>query len=101
MRTSVKKLAAIEKCEAAPPSILSILPKGVSTASNATEPTTRRDMFLDCRLPIWIFDWSFLFRTLYFELCTWSFELGRLLPAYCSLFYGFAPSGFIGPPSAC
>ena len=42
--TSVKKLAEIEKCEAEPPSILSHLPKGVSTASNATEPTTRRDI---------------------------------------------------------
>ena len=29
----VKKLAEIEKCDAEPPSILSHLPKGVSTAS--------------------------------------------------------------------
>src|SRR5258706_13669130 len=44
MRTSVKKLAEIEKWEPEPPSIFSHLPKGVSTASNATEPTTRRDI---------------------------------------------------------
>src|ERR1041385_1302839 len=44
--TLVKKLAEIEKCDAEPPSILSHLPKGVSTASYATDPTTRRDMIL-------------------------------------------------------
>jgi hypothetical protein len=33
MLTFVKKLAEIEKCEAEPPSILSHLPKGVSTVS--------------------------------------------------------------------
>src|ERR1051326_3784524 len=44
-RTSVKKLADREKCAAEPPSILSRLPKGVSTASNATEPTTSNDTF--------------------------------------------------------
>src|SRR3712207_6345823 len=42
-RTSVKKLADRAKCAAEPPSILSRLPKGVSTASNATEPTTSND----------------------------------------------------------
>src|SRR5207244_78328 len=56
-RTSVKKLAAIEKCDAEPPSMRSRLPNGVSTASNATEPTTSNDMFdcelrnSDCRFP--------------------------------------------------
>ena len=34
----------IEKCDAEPPSILSHFPKGVSTASNATEPTTKSDI---------------------------------------------------------
>src|SRR5438067_1626948 len=43
-RTSVKKLAEIEKCEAEPPNIFSRLPNGVSTASKATEPTTSRDI---------------------------------------------------------
>src|SRR5437763_11731149 len=43
-RTSVKKLAEIEKCDAEPPSICSRLPKGVSTESKATEPTTRSDI---------------------------------------------------------
>src|SRR5437763_3530633 len=44
-RTSEKKLAESEKCVAEPPSILSRLPNGVSTASNATEPTTSNDTF--------------------------------------------------------
>src|SRR5438067_8857991 len=57
-RTSVKKLAAIEKCDAEPPSIRSRLPNGVSTASNATEPTTNSDMFSDLRF--WSFDFGFL-----------------------------------------
>ena len=39
-RTSVKKLAAREKCTAAPPSIRSRSPKGVLTASKAIDPTT-------------------------------------------------------------
>src|SRR3989442_10226846 len=43
-RTSVKKLAAIEKCDAEPPSIRGLWPKGVSTASKATEPTTSNDI---------------------------------------------------------
>ncbi len=42
-RTSVKKLADKEKWVAEPPSIFSRFPKGVSTASNATEPTTNND----------------------------------------------------------
>src|SRR5215211_3701096 len=46
--TFVKKLAEIEKCDAEPPSILSHFPKGVSTASYATDPTTRRDMCVFC-----------------------------------------------------
>src|SRR5437764_5550404 len=41
-RTSVKKLAAKEKCTAEPPSIFSRSPKGVLTASNAIDPTTTR-----------------------------------------------------------
>src|SRR5262245_43655340 len=43
-RTSVKKLAAREKCTAAPPSIRSRSPNGVLTASNAIDPTTVSDM---------------------------------------------------------
>src|SRR5439155_7641704 len=43
-RTSVKKLAEIEKCDADPPSMRSRLPNGVSTASKATEPTTSNDI---------------------------------------------------------
>ena len=43
-RTSVKKLAASEKCTAAPPSMRSRSPKGVLTESKAIEPTTVRDM---------------------------------------------------------
>ena len=39
-RTSVKKLAASEKCTAEPPSMRSRSPKGVLIASNAIEPTT-------------------------------------------------------------
>src|SRR6478752_5309258 len=39
-RTSVKKLAAREKCTAAPPSMRSRSPKGVLTASKAIDPTT-------------------------------------------------------------
>ena len=39
-RTSVKKLAASEKCTAEPPSMRSRSPKGVLTASKAIEPTT-------------------------------------------------------------
>src|SRR6266545_7433514 len=39
-RTSEKKLAAREKCVAAPPRMRSRFPKGVSRASKATEPTT-------------------------------------------------------------
>src|SRR5256885_12914688 len=42
--TAVKELAEIEKCDAEPPNICSRLPNGVSTASNATEPTTSRDI---------------------------------------------------------
>ena len=43
-RTSVKKLAASEKCTAEPPSARSRSPKGVLTASNAIEPTTVMDI---------------------------------------------------------
>src|SRR5437879_2175735 len=43
-RTSVKKLAEMEKWDAEPPSMRSRFPNGVSTASNATEPTTSNDM---------------------------------------------------------
>src|ERR1700761_2109285 len=43
-RTSVKKLAERAKCVAAPPRTRSRLPLGVSSESNATEPTTRIDM---------------------------------------------------------
>src|SRR5665213_1621545 len=42
--TCVKLLAAIEKYVAAPPRVRSVFPYGVSSASNATEPTTKRDM---------------------------------------------------------
>src|SRR5256885_2484410 len=41
-RTWVKKLAEYEKYVAEPPSASCTLPKGVSTLSSATEPTTRR-----------------------------------------------------------
>src|SRR5205085_3159229 len=40
--TSVKKLAASEKCTAEPPSMRSRCPNGVWTASNAIDPTTTR-----------------------------------------------------------
>src|SRR5579875_1665179 len=43
-RTFVKKLAAKAKWVAAPPSTRSRLPAGVSSESNATEPTTRMDI---------------------------------------------------------
>ena len=43
-RTSVKKLAAREKCTAEPPSARSRSPKGVLIASKAIDPTTVRDM---------------------------------------------------------
>jgi hypothetical protein len=42
----VKKLADSPKCVADPPNILSRLPNGVSTASNATEPTTSNDTLM-------------------------------------------------------
>src|SRR4051812_22407558 len=45
-RTSVKKLAASEKCVADPPSIRSRSPNGVRTASKAIDPTTTRLMRL-------------------------------------------------------
>src|ERR1700735_931048 len=41
--TGVKKLAATEKYVAAPPSVRSTFPYGLSTPSNATEPTTSKD----------------------------------------------------------
>ena len=41
-RTSVKKLAASEKCTAEPPSMRSRSPNGVRTASKAIDPTTTR-----------------------------------------------------------
>jgi hypothetical protein len=40
---SVKKLADKEKWVAEPPNIFSRFPNGVSTASNATEPTANSD----------------------------------------------------------
>src|SRR5213082_727300 len=43
-RTSVKKLAASEKCTAEPPSMRSRSPNGVRTESKAIDPTTVRDM---------------------------------------------------------
>ena len=43
-RTSVKKLAASEKCTAEPPSARSRSPNGVLIASNAIDPTTVSDM---------------------------------------------------------
>jgi hypothetical protein len=43
-RTSVKKLAAREKCTAEPPSARSRSPKGVLIASKAIDPTTVSDM---------------------------------------------------------
>src|ERR687896_897528 len=43
-RTSVKKLAASEKCTAEPPSVRSRSPKGDLSASNAIDPTTSRLM---------------------------------------------------------
>src|SRR5437773_6506340 len=45
-RTWVKKLAEYEKYVADPPSTSRTLPKGVSTLSSATEPTTRRSATL-------------------------------------------------------
>jgi hypothetical protein len=42
--TGVKKEAATEKNDALPPSTFSARPKGVSTVSYATLPTTRIDM---------------------------------------------------------
>src|SRR5918996_1410383 len=42
-RTSVKKLAAREKCTAEPPSMRSRSPNGVLTESNAIEPTAVSD----------------------------------------------------------
>jgi hypothetical protein len=39
----VKKLAAIEKCDAEPPRMSSTVPLGVSTESKAMEPTTSKD----------------------------------------------------------
>src|SRR5882672_6631008 len=64
-RTSVKKLAEMEKCEAEPPSMRSRLPNGVSTASNATEPTTSNDMFdiFDLRLQISELDLDLILET--------------------------------------
>src|SRR5437762_5875618 len=64
-RTSVKKLAEIEKCEAEPPNIFSRLPNGVSTASNATEPTTSRDIdYLESGIGIWNLGiWNFDFES--------------------------------------
>src|SRR5512138_3385146 len=50
--TSVKKLAAVEKYVAEPPSTFSPRPKGVSTISNATVPTTTMPMRLSPRLKV-------------------------------------------------
>src|ERR1044071_1232432 len=66
MPTFVKKLAEIEKCEAEPPRMCSFFPKGVSTSSYATDPTTKRDM---CVL---VFGFGFL-------LLFWSLERLQLL----------------------
>src|SRR5258706_11501812 len=58
-RTSVKKLAEMEKWEAEPPNMRSRLPNGVSTASNATEPTTSNDIFVFEILRFQIHDFRF------------------------------------------
>jgi hypothetical protein len=41
--TGVKKLAATAKYVAAPPMVCSTFPYGLSSESNATEPTTSKD----------------------------------------------------------
>ena len=46
--TGVKKEAATAKNDALPPSTFSARPKGVSTVSYATLPTTRMDMISGC-----------------------------------------------------
>src|SRR5438093_6860308 len=68
-RTSVKKLAEIEKCDAEPPSMRSRLPNGVSTASKATEPTTSNDI-----VRLWIAD---------LEFGIWNLSLVSSATAYC------------------
>src|SRR5712664_3568157 len=73
-RTSVKKLAEMEKCEAEPPSMRSRFPNGVSTKSNATEPTTSNDMD-----EFGIADFGL--RIVFQELKSY----GSLLTAHCSL----------------
>src|SRR6266446_5980839 len=76
-RTSVKKLAEIEKCDADPPSIRSRLPNGVSTASKATEPTTSKDILVISNLEL--------------RIVNCEFQIGRtcclcfLLSAFCLL----------------
>src|SRR5437667_12700398 len=89
-RTSVKKLAEIEKCEAEPPSIRSRLPNGVSTLSKATEPTTSSDIN-DCEIRISDCEFE-IFRCLRltaYHLLPTAYCL--LLTAYCSLLavFGF------------
>src|SRR4030095_5779827 len=76
--TSVKKLAEIEKCDAEPPSIWSHLPKGVSTASNATEPTTKSDMVL-LVFGLWflVLELCASCFVLYLKLSGFGFLLGR------------------------
>src|ERR1043166_2142691 len=119
-RTSAKKLAAIEKCDAEPPNIRSRLPKGVSTESKAPEPTTTRDIrrfqiancgsriertFVIRALYFVLRIWCFVFGALYLVLCTWCFVLGALyfLPtASCLLPLAFCLllSAFCSLPSA-
>src|SRR5712692_7549998 len=129
-RTSVKKLAEIEKCDADPPSIRSRLPNGVSTASKATEPTTSSDMFvmfvisnLELRIvnlesELWIFSSMpsahCLLPSAYCLLPTsfclypvrYSFQ-GVLKPNYlshgvnCLLSFGFGPPSPFRSSSAC
>src|SRR5438034_6725531 len=83
-RTSVKKLAEIEKCDADPPSIRSRLPNGVSTASKATEPTTSKDILVISNLELRIVN----FKLDELAFCAFCFLLSAfcLLPsAYCLL----------------
>src|SRR6266480_1936784 len=77
-RTSVKKLAEIEKCDADPPSMRSRLPNGVSTASKATEPTTSNDICdFGLRISNCGSDWT---------------NLLLMLSAYCLLLTAYCPS---------
>src|SRR6266480_3453231 len=85
-RTSVKKLAEIEKCDADPPSIRSRLPNGVSTASKATEPTTSKDILVISNLELRIVN----FKLDELAVCAFCF----LLSAFCLRFtlFRFRPA---------